>query len=452
MRDTRSNTGQKHLGTGLLALALLTSLPVDGQAAVTSHRPATERVTLSLDRADLGEALKLLLAPRDFNLVLGEGAEGSVTVDLKDVPFEEALNVVLTVNGLSYLIQDNTLYVFRTEEAERLAPALLHREVATFELNYVPLGEVSLVIEQFLSPAGRILTCAAPSMLIVEDIPSALASIGNLVDVLDMPPRQVLIRAHIVDVTLDDDTSLGIQWDYLRAADVVTEALDMEATATLKTEGFSPTLSDGLFFDFATSGFEAFFDALQQRTAAEVLASPTVLALDGRQAEIIIGSKLGFRLLTTTPNGNTMETIEFLDVGTQLTLTPHIGDDGLIVLDIHPEVSDGVVDQGLPSEATTEATTSLIVRDGATILIGGLMRHREEVVRSQVPLLGSIPLLGYLFRTSSNTRVKSEVIVGITPHIVTPHGSEQMAPEIGRIEGMRARTWGDAPQTPEKDD
>jgi len=105
-------------------------------------------------------------------------------------------------------------------------------------------------------------------------------------------------------------------------------------------------------------------------------------------------------------------------------------------------VSDGVIDQGLPSETTTETTTSLIVENGTTILIGGLMRHRDEQTRSQVPLLGSIPILGRLFQKSSTARIKTEVLVAITPQIVTPQGSEHMAREIGRVEELRDRSWG----------
>lgn len=420
-------------------------------AAVTMARArwATRRVSLNLEGADLHEALKLLLASTDLNLVVGNGVQGTVTADLDHVPFEDALNVVLTVNGLSHFLQDNTLYVFRSEEADQLAPDLLRRDVITLRINYAPLGEVSQVVEKFLSPAGRVLVCPTTSTLVVEDVPETLRSIRRLVDSLDEPPRQVLIRAHIVDVTLDDETSLGIEWDYLRAADIVSEAVDMGATATLETEGFSPTQTSGLFFSFATSGFEALLDVLRERTATEVLACPTVLALDGREAEIIIGSKLGFRLLTTTQSGATMETVEFLDVGTQLTLTPHVGDDGLIILDVHPEVSNGVIDEGLPSETTTEATTSLIVEDGSTILIGGLMRNREEVVRSQVPFLGDIPILGRLFRKTNTTKAKSEVLVGITPYIVTPQGSDQMAGEIRRIDQIRDRARGEN-STPEE--
>ncbi len=408
-------------------------------ATLGSPSSSWGHVSLNLDGVELLEALKLLIASRDVNLVVAEDVKASVTVHLDHVPFEDALNAVLTINGLSYLRQDHTIYVFRQADAQLMAPQLLRRDVATYRMNYAPLGEIFPVIESFVSPAGRVLSFPATSTLVVEDTPENLRLVERVVNALDVPPRQVLIRAHIVDVTLDDDMSLGIEWDYLRAADAVTEAVDMEASATLKTDGFSPTVSDGLFFSFATSGFEAFLDALQQRTATEILASPTVLALDGREAEIIIGSKLGFRLLTTTTTGNVMETIEFLDVGTQLTLTPHIGDDGLIMLDIHPEVSDGIVDQGLPSETTTETTTSLIVEDGSTILIGGLMRHREEHIRSQVPLLGSIPILGYLFRKTNTTKVKSEVLVAITPHIVTPQGSEHMAREVGRIREFQDR-------------
>jgi type IV pilus secretin PilQ/predicted competence protein len=437
----RDERAQAWVRAGVLSLLLFVAGPAAARAEglYTDVPPPDEQVSLNLDGAPLLDALKLLVAPRGLNLVLGEGVTGTVRVQLNGVSFEEALHAVLTVNKLSFFQQGQTLYVFRDDEAAEIAPDLLDRRIEAFPINYVPLGEISTIVEPFLSAAGRYMVSPTTSTLVIEDVPSRVAEIADLIEALDVPPQQVLIQAQIVDVTLDDETSLGVQWDYLKAKDVVSDATGMEATATLRTDGFSPTVNDGIFFSFATSGFKAFLDALEQKTRTEVLASPTVLALDGKEAEIIIGSKLGFRLLTTSPTGLVMETIEFLDVGTQLTLTPHIGDDGLIILEIHPEVSDGVIDQGLPSETTTEATTSLIVQDGTTILVGGLMRHRDEETRSQVPILGSIPLLGRLFQKSTTTRLKSEVVVAITPHIVNPQGSGFMDRGLGRIQDTRDR-------------
>ena len=157
--------------------------------------------------------------------------------------------------------------------------------------------------------------------------------------------------------------------------------------------------------------------ALREYGQLNTLASPKVLVVDGQEAKIIIGSKLGFRTTTTTQTV-TVENVQFLEVGTLLLITPSISADGYVLMNLRPKVSDGRIEAGLPSETTTEAITSVVVRDGATVVLGGLLRERKEELRSEVPGLGSVPLLGALFRRNRVTRSKTEIAVLVTPHIV----------------------------------
>jgi type IV pilus assembly protein PilQ len=224
----------------------------------------------------------------------------------------------------------------------------------------------------------------------------------------------VLIGARVLEVRLDNESSLGVDWASIFGAG--------EATVDLSTSGFSLTPESGSHGVFATIGSRdvtAFLDALREVVDFEALSAPQVLVLEGKEAEIIVGGKLGFYITTTTQT-STIQSVEFLDIGSLLTLTPIISDDGHIQMKIHPKVSDGVVENGLPSETTTEVTTQVLVADGETLFIGGLIRRRAQDSHSGVPLLGQIPYLGSLFGRHGDTAQRTEVVVLITPRVVKP--------------------------------
>jgi len=144
-----------------------------------------------------------------------------------------------------------------------------------------------------------------------------------------------------------------------------------------------------------------------------------VLAVDGTEAEIIIGDQLGFSVITTVENV-VQESIQFLDTGAQLRLTPRITGNGYVLMRIHPELSEGVVQFGIPSKSTAQVTSEVLIKDGDTLLIGGLIRERVEKSRKGVPFLKDLPLLGLLFGSTASKTSRSELIVLITPHILDP--------------------------------
>jgi len=232
-----------------------------------------------------------------------------------------------------------------------------------------------------------------------------------------------LIEARLLEITHSDDLTVGVQLDGIKInGDTIFRAL---------TSGFAadflavPPTSQGLFAGVLTDDTAAFIEALAEEGNVKTLANPKILAVDKQEAEIIIGDKLGYRITTTTQTSS-LESVEFLDVGTQLKLTPRISDDGLVLMEIHPEVSDGEVTSGLPSESTAEATTHMLVRDGQTIVLGGLIQERTSDHVAKVPLLGDIPWLGHLFRRTTKSKTLSELVVLITPHIVGPEPDEEM--------------------------
>ncbi len=413
----KQHTPRVWMGCFLLGCLLLAgsesgwALQMDTIYKRTTGVVTEEKISLSIRNADIQSVLKALSQQRKMNIVCSPDVAGDVSVHLYEASLDEALEAVITANGFQYTKKDEVLYVSKApgEMSSDMMGQILGREVRTFRLNYVDLKEVEKNVQQIVSPSAVVSVYAPEKTLIVEDVAPYLDRVERLLQNIDVPPKQVLIEARIMEVRLNDGTKLGIDWSYFfNHSD--TEGL-------LSSFGFAAPGDQGLFFQSLGKNFEVFLDALQSRTTVNTLATPKLLALDNREAKIIVGEKLGYFVATST-NTATVQSVEFLETGTQLRITPHIMDDGNILMEIHPEVSDGIVQGGLPSETTTEVTTHMIAQDGDTLFIGGLIRDRKEDTRDQVPALGCLPLVGVLFGKSTNTTQKTEIIVLITPRIM----------------------------------
>lgn len=179
--------------------------------------------------------------------------------------------------------------------------------------------------------------------------------------------------------------------------------------------------SGGLTFGFLDTTLGAFLSAVETVGDTHVIATPRVVCLDKQRAEILIGSQLGY-ISSTVTETSTAQNVNFLEVGTQLRIRPFISSDGLVRMEVHPELSTGTVTtQGgftLPDKDLTQVTTNVMVRDGATVVIGGLIREDLTTTTTQIPLLGNLPGVGFLFRQKQETNQRNEILVLITPHIV----------------------------------
>jgi type II secretory pathway component GspD/PulD (secretin) len=390
-------------------------VPSNGAGVQTSPGSAEDRITLNVKDTDINDILKFLSLQRRVNIVASKDVSGPISVNLYDVPFDMALRAILQSHGFTAQQRDNVIFVTKAVEQPNSATPSMPTSMRTFRLNYANIPEAAEMVQQLLSPQGKMVLGKESKTLLVDDTVETVAKVGRLLQSLDTKPRQVLIEAKILEVTLDNDTALGINWDVLFGHNGAGDRL-----GRVSTQGFAanPLLGPpGFFFSIVDTDITALLSALQERKKLNTLANPKILTVDGREAEILIGAKLGYRVTTTTQTA-TLESVQFLDVGTELVILPSIGDDGYILMNVHPKVSDGTVTAGLPSETTTEATTSVLMKDGETIIIGGLIRERDEESRTQVPLLGYIPVLGPLFRNRRTSREKTEIAVLITPHIV----------------------------------
>ena len=238
-----------------------------------------------------------------------------------------------------------------------------------------------------------------------------------MIDEIDVRPLQVCIEAMILSVKLKDEDKFGVNFELLRQSNNVKFGLGtpLASLADLKFD------AGGLKFGFLDSNLGAFLDALEKIGDTNVIATPRLMVLNKQRAEILIGEQKGYLSTTVTETSST-QTVEFLEVGAQLRLRPFISSDGLIRMEIHPELSDGSVEIHenftVPNKETTQVTTNIMVRDGCTVIIGGLMKEQLLNTTTQVPLLGNLPLVGFVFRNVKETIERREVLVLITPRIV----------------------------------
>jgi type II secretory pathway component GspD/PulD (secretin) len=208
----------------------------------------------------------------------------------------------------------------------------------------------------------------------------------------------------------------------------------------LETSGFASVGGSGLRVGVTSGDFAAFITALETVTDTTILANPKILAVNKQLGQVYIGTKIGYTSQTTQTQTSTTQQVEFLDTGTKLSFRPYIGDDGYIRMDIHPKDSSGTLKaNNIPDEQSTELATNIMVKDGQTIVIGGLFRDVVVTSRSQIPLLGDLPLIGGFFRKTTDSVQRQEVIVLLTPHIIDEPKDTQ---SDARVDDIRRKRFG----------
>ncbi len=452
-----------------------------GESVVEEALPGTFKV--SFQNTELSVALKLLSRQGRRNIISGKDVEGVVNATLYDVTFEEALDAILRMNGYVFREEGNFIFIYTPEELAQLVQAEQALEVRMFKLSYITAQDAQTMIQPSLSETGTVAVSpqasqgiasntegsggndmAIKDVIVVRDYTRNLDQIAAILEELDVRPDQVLIEATILSAKLTEDNALGINYNALIGVDFEAlgatstgignmtqgglEGSGLDVRAAEFTTGFD-TVDGGMSIGFLSNSAAFFISALESVTDLTVLANPKLLVLNKQRGQVVIGARDGYKT-TVVNDGVSTEEVEFLETGTRLFVRPFIAADDYIRLEIHPEDSDGSIDDtGLPSETTTEVTSNVLVRDGHTIVIGGLFRDEASEIRAQVPILGNIRGLGVLFRNTTDNVERREVIIVITPHIIRYNAdddaSEQIVDAIERFRvGQRKglRWWG----------
>jgi len=431
----------------------------DGAPIAGSHEEVkvTNSGLVEMHVADLplSTALQLLSVQSQRNIIASPDVEGKVTANLYGVSFEEALSAILVANDAAFKKIGSFIYVYTRDEFEKMEAAQTGSRVTrVFPLNYVSAADAKGYLEPLIGEDGVISVSPPPATglkgnpedgggdgytsrdFIVISAPVALLeNAERLLRDIDVRPRQVLVEATIVRAELSDENALGIDFTIVGGVDLehlgatsqgikditlgpLPQSRLEQGNAIASTDLAGEVPDGGLTIGIIKDQVAVFLRALEQVTDTTVLANPKVLALNKQKGQVIVGRRDGF-LTTTVTETQAVQSVEYLETGTQLVFRPFIGDDGYIRMELHPEDSVGFVNaQGLPSEQTTEVTTNVIVRDGQTILIGGLFREVTTDARKQVPFFGGLPGIGDLFRSRSDSTTREEVIILLTVHVV----------------------------------
>lgn len=398
-----------------------------------------DELTITFRDEDVRAALDLIGQAGGLNILPSASVRGTVTATLNNMTAEEALAALLRTTGLVARHEENLIFVGTPADMLQLAQAKDEIVTRLYHPNYVRAADLKTLIEPLLtSGVGAVVVTspaqngiapddkaaggdefAGPELLLVRDFSQVLPRIDQLVAEVDRRPKQVAIEAMILSVKLADNNSLGVDLELLKK----DQNLRIVAGAPAADLASIDMSHGGLKVGFLDSGLSSFINALETIGDTNVVASPHLMCLNKQKAEILIGSQLGYVSTTVTQTAAT-QTVDFLEVGTQLRIRPFIGEDGMIRMEVHPELSTGNVRvEGqftLPDKEVTQVTTNIMVADGRTIIIGGLIRESLGQNTSRIPWLGTLPGIGPLLSHRRDEIDRQELIVLITPKIV--HG------------------------------
>ncbi|HRZ58546.1 MAG TPA: secretin N-terminal domain-containing protein, partial [Candidatus Paceibacterota bacterium] len=357
------------------------------------------------------DALSVTVDFRTNSLLVG-GTEHYVALatqiitTLDSTPAQERTAKVYRLKNARSQAVESSLRTFLQQDLQRIMSILGPTGVGTAQ-NILD-REVSIVSE------------TNSNSLLISASPRYFEEVRELVEELDQPQPQVLIQVLLAEVTLDSTTELGVEWDYTSDTDpVVNTGTDFGQRELLQDYG-------GYWASVTGSNYRFLVRALQNQGRLEVLSRPQILTADNQEATINIGQSVPVVQSTqVTPQGGTVSAIEYRDVGVMLTVTPRISPDGYVKMDVAPSISDlssskVTISKGedLPIINQRTATTTVTVKSGQSVLIGGLIGTIDDERTKKVPLLGDIPGLGVLFRSKSKGQTRKELLVVLTPQIL----------------------------------
>ncbi len=383
--------------------------------------PRNNLMSINFLETDIREIFSAIAIEREINVAMAKDVAGKVSVHLFQVTLDEALDSVALAGGVRYRREGDVYYVYKPKQENNAETEGM--EMKLFRLNYVDVDKIQSILESI--PSLKTVKIHEPSKtIIVEDSPENVRKVETIVEYWDARPKQVLIEAKILEIALTDNMSLGVNWEQLLGD--VRIATGGFTTAVIPTDGSIspvPEEGEGGFANIITGAgtkyqFTAAIDMLQTKTRVNTLSSPKVLAIHGRAAKVQVGGQQGYRV-TTTNLGVATETIEFIDTGTILEITPYVNDEKEVLLNVKPEINSATIDEGgIPVVSSTVVSTWLLAESGETVFIGGLIQDVKNKDKKGVPYISDVPGLGYLFGSNQDGSRKNELVVLITPQIV----------------------------------
>ncbi|MBI5555057.1 MAG: type II secretion system protein GspD [Elusimicrobia bacterium] len=353
------------------------------------------------------------------------GPQGTISVDREN----KVLIITEAYQNFNKIIEViDSLDIKATSNPEKSSAAPGEVFTKVFNLQFASASKIKEVVAKSLSEGGSIDVDEGLNSLIIKDRPGVLENIGDLILRLDRETPQVIISAELIEVNTGVLSEIGAKWIYQPGSHGQVLTLNSQYNtppvvgSSAENLGFvTQPLGASLVYGEVTDKFRGLINALVTTSQAEVLSNPMITVVNNEKAKIEIAEKIPYNQFSGfDAKGNPQYATEFIDVGITLTVTPHIKEGNVVNLELEPEVSYQSGERiGIPIRATRKASTKVNVRDGKTIVIGGLTSNRKSRTVYKIPILGSIPLLGQLFRMNNDSVDKVDLMIFVTPRIVS---------------------------------
>ncbi|MBC7363835.1 MAG: type IV pilus secretin PilQ [Candidatus Aminicenantes bacterium] len=420
----------------------------------TEEKYSGEIISLKFKDADLRDVILFLADFAGLNVIFDPGVRGTITMNLQEVPWDQALEIILKQHKLGKIIEGNVLRIApvdvlaredeemrRLKESKELAGPM---QVKTITLSYSKARDVQNLLKSKLSKSGEIVIDERTNTLIISEVKDRMELLEKLISVLDTPTPQVSIEARIVEATSTFIRNLGIQWGYKGIVDpfygnqtAIQFPNKMLADGSMIPQGIvtkgiggplggyainlpAPAFNTAIGFSFAnvldTFRLDVALSGLETSGQGRIISSPKVTTQNNQPAEIVQGRQIPVQTVA-----NFTVTTRYVNAALELRATPQITAEGTIIMNI--EIQNNAADfanlvNGIPPITTQSAKTTVMVPDGGTTVIGGIYRTEDSITRDRVPYLHSIPILGNLFRSFARTRQNRELLIFITPRII----------------------------------
>jgi len=430
-----------------------------GNAPQAGHYTG-EPISVNLKDVDLKDFFRLIHEISGLNVVLDPNVKGTLTIVLDEVPWDQALDIVLQNNGLDKQLTGNVLRVATRETLKKEAEGQRDLEKAQAEavapvtvtrvLSYAKATTMKDTLKKFLSARGDILSDDRSNQLIIRDIPSVIPTIDNLIRQLDRKSQQVEIEARVVSASRTFAQDIGVQWGFagtttggrsifggpasVGVSPVSVTGIPQPPLVGIPASGSGSSTTPGLPLNVnlgagvPTSGFyfghrspnfavDLFITAAESKGVGKLLSKPKVITQNNEKAIVKQGTKIPIQ----TVINNTIS-VQYIDAVLQLEVTPQITAEGTVFMDVlveNTQIDNGIPRvQGIPALDTQAAQTKVTVADGGTVVIGGIIVTQQQTNITEVPIVGSLPLIGYLFRRTNVSVQSQELLFFITPRII----------------------------------
>lgn len=438
-----------------------------GEGSILSASSLTEFLTgntqfygspmsIDVNEMDVRDVFKLIAEESGVNIVLSDEVKGTVTLKLKDVPWDQIFVIMMKARKLGYTRSGNIIRVatmadIKAEEAETLTMLAARKAQAPLKLKVVPISyadikKIETDVAKFLSERGKVVGDQRTSSLMITDHDENIERIEKLIKAIDVPPPQVLIEGKIVEASDQFTRQIGVNWNASGQSSVLGRSSNRVIRGRTGI-GVTPTASTAINsaanLNFAVGtldilgDIEATLALYESQSQVKVLSSPRIVTLHNEKAEINQTIAIPLQKISES-NGSKTVSVEYKDISLKLVVTPQITNDASVLLDVNVSRSflGATIDQTTQQKPvnTRSAMTKVMVRNAQTTVIGGVYQTDQAQGEAKVPWLGDIPILGWLFKNRSTESIKNELLIFLTPRILG-HSESQINPtDLGGVE------------------